>query len=124
MLLQLTAESRYVTTFQHQKQVLASFNNHNGWSAPALNDLTITEGASTDNKNGADSDGPHSASFSIWRAWETVYQDSLAVMDMSRPVLRKIEYAPLVGPPGVRAFLLKPERADPAAMAGEKGFRI
>ncbi|GKT78549.1 GA4 desaturase [Colletotrichum tofieldiae] len=46
--------------------------------------------------NGANYDGPRYAFFSIWRAWETVHRDPLAVMDMSRPVSQKVEYAPLM----------------------------
>ncbi|TIC99166.1 hypothetical protein CH35J_004996 [Colletotrichum higginsianum] len=45
--------------------------------------------------DGANYKGPRYAFFSIWRAWETVRRDPLAVMDMSRPVSRKVEYAPL-----------------------------
>ncbi|GKT51507.1 oxidoreductase chyM [Colletotrichum spaethianum] len=45
--------------------------------------------------DGANYDGRRYAFFSIWRAWETVRRDPLAVMDMSRPVSQKIEYAPL-----------------------------
>ncbi|OHW95863.1 GA4 desaturase-like protein [Colletotrichum incanum] len=46
--------------------------------------------------DGANYDGPRYAFFSIWRAWETVHRDPLAVMDMSRPVSQKVEYAPLM----------------------------
>ncbi|KAK1978402.1 GA4 desaturase [Colletotrichum cereale] len=45
--------------------------------------------------DGANYKGPRYAFFSIWRAWETVRRDPLAVMDMSRPVSRRVEYAPL-----------------------------
>ncbi|TQN66761.1 hypothetical protein CSHISOI_08688 [Colletotrichum shisoi] len=45
--------------------------------------------------DGANYNGPRYAFFSIGRAWETVRRDPLAVMDMSRPVSRKVEYAPL-----------------------------
>ncbi|KAK1958711.1 GA4 desaturase [Colletotrichum sublineola] len=45
--------------------------------------------------DGRNYDGPRYAFFSIWRAWETVKRDPLAVMDMSQPVSQRIEYAPL-----------------------------
>ncbi|EFQ36402.1 GA4 desaturase [Colletotrichum graminicola] len=45
--------------------------------------------------DGANYDGPRYAFFSIWRAWETVKRDPLAIMDMSQPVSQKVEYAPL-----------------------------
>ncbi|OLN95474.1 hypothetical protein CCHL11_05166 [Colletotrichum chlorophyti] len=45
--------------------------------------------------DGANYDGPRYAFFSIWRPWETVQRDPLAVMDMSQPVSQRVEYAPL-----------------------------
>ncbi|TEA12891.1 Gibberellin cluster GA4 desaturase [Colletotrichum sidae] len=45
--------------------------------------------------DGSNYDGPRYGFFSIWRAWETVKRDPLAVMDMSLPVSSRVEYAPL-----------------------------
>ncbi|KAL0939170.1 GA4 desaturase-like protein [Colletotrichum truncatum] len=45
--------------------------------------------------DGANYNGPRYAIFSVWRAWETVRRDPLAVMDMSLPQSQKVDYAPL-----------------------------
>ncbi|KAF9871004.1 hypothetical protein CkaCkLH20_11421 [Colletotrichum karsti] len=45
--------------------------------------------------DGSNYDGPRYGFFSIWRAWETVRRDPLAVMDMSQRASEDIDYAPL-----------------------------
>ncbi|KAK1992227.1 GA4 desaturase [Colletotrichum falcatum] len=45
--------------------------------------------------DGANYKGPRYAFFSVWRAWDTVERDPLAIMDMSQPVSQKVEYTPL-----------------------------
>ncbi|KXH59619.1 GA4 desaturase [Colletotrichum salicis] len=45
--------------------------------------------------NGANYKGPRYAFFSVWRPFETVRRDPLAVMDISLPVSKEIDFAPL-----------------------------
>ncbi|KAI8315192.1 Gibberellin cluster GA4 desaturase [Colletotrichum sp. SAR11_240] len=45
--------------------------------------------------DGANYEGPRYAFFSVWRPFETVHRDPLAVMDMSLPVSKDVEFAPL-----------------------------
>lgn len=45
--------------------------------------------------DGSNYKGPRYAYFSLWRPWEVVSRDPLAVMDMSAPTSREIEYVPL-----------------------------
>lgn len=45
--------------------------------------------------DGSNYKGPRYAYFSLWRSWEMVGRDPLAVMDMNAPTARDVEFVPL-----------------------------